>query len=41
MKNKKLKNWSIGIFHFTFGQLSIGQNGLTRKTLKNQTEITI
>ena len=21
MKNKKLKNWSVGIFHFTFGQL--------------------
>ena len=21
MKNKKLKNWSIGIFHFTFGQI--------------------
>ena len=21
MKNKKFKNWSIGIFHFTFSQL--------------------
>ena len=20
MKNNKLKNWSVGIFHFTFGQ---------------------
>ena len=29
------KNWSIGIFHFTFGQLVIGQNGLKRQTLKN------
>ena len=21
MKNNKLKNWSVGIFHFIFGQL--------------------
>ena len=21
MKNNKLKDWSVGIFHFTFGQL--------------------
>ena len=33
MKNKKLIHCSIGIFHFTFGHLSIGQNGLKRQTL--------
>ena len=37
-KNKKLKNWSVGIFHFTLANLSIGQNGLKRQTLKNQIE---
>ena len=37
MKNKKLKNWSTGIFHFTFGQGRIKE----AITLKNQIKITI
>ena len=42
MKTKKLKNWSIGIFHFTFGQLVYSSEGDKEAiTLKNQIDITI
>ena len=39
MKNK-LKNWSVGIFHFTFGQLVYLSGRAKEAILKNQIEIT-
>ena len=41
MKNNKSKNWSVGIFQFTFGQLVYWSEWAKEANLKDQIEITI
>ena len=41
LKNNKLKNWSVGIFHFTFGQLAYWSEQEKGANLKDQIEMTI
>ena len=34
MKSKKLENWSLGIFHFTFSQLVYTLDGIKEANFK-------